>query len=142
MTFGTKSYDMDVGLAAKPQTREATEVTSLGDTFKRFIPGALTEDDELTITIYDPGLENRPKTSDAPAALSFAVVLSNGEDADLDANFSYVKAIVTKVSPPSQEGKGERLATIDVTFRPNGEQSGGTQSGGTQSGGTQSGGNG
>ena len=122
MTFGQASYEMEVGPGAKGQTREATEVTSLADTFKQFIPGALTEDDELTVTIYDKGPENRPKTSDAPAALAFVVKLSNGEDADVSADFSYVKAIVTKVSPPSQQGSGDRKATIDVTFRPTGEQ--------------------
>ena len=122
MTFGSAEYEMDVGPGAKGQTREAVDVTALADTFKRFIPGALTEDDELTVTIYDKGPANRPKTSDAPAALSFAVALSNGEDADLAADFSYVKAIVTKVSPPSQNGNGDRKATIDVTFRPTGEQ--------------------
>lgn len=122
LTFGQAVYEMDVGPGAKGQTREAVDVTALADTFKQFIPGALTEDDEITVTIYDKGPSNRPKTSDAPAALAFAVKLSNGEDPDLAADFSYVKAIVTKVSPPSHNGNGDRKATIDVTFRPNGEQ--------------------
>lgn len=122
MTFGSTPYEMATGPAAKGQTREATEVTSLGDVFKQFIPGALTEDDELTVTIYDKGPSNRPKTSDAPAALAFVVKLSNGVDADVAADFSYVKAIVTKVSPPNQDGGGDRKATIDVTFKPTGEQ--------------------
>lgn len=127
LTFGTDAYEMATGPAAKGQTREATEVTALADVFKQFIPGALTEDDELTVTIYDKGPSNRPKTSDAPAALAFAVKLSNGEDADVEADFSYVKAIVTKVSPPNQDGGGERKATIDVTFKPTGEQPAQTQ---------------
>lgn len=122
MTFGSTAYEMASGPHAKGQTKEALDVTSLADTFKQFIPGALTEDDEFTVTIYDKGPTNRPKVSDAPAALSFVVALSNGEGADVTADFSYVKAIVTKVSPPSQEGNGERKATIDVTFRPTGEQ--------------------
>jgi len=147
MTFGSDEYEMDVGPAAKGQTREATEVTSLGDVFKQFIPGALTEDDEVQVTIFDKGPDNRPKTSDAPAALAFEVVLSNGEDEDLDADFSYVKAIVTKVSPPSQQGNGDRRATIDVTFRPTGEQpqaeaanNGATNNGATNNGATNNGG--
>ena len=143
LTFGTDAYEMATGPAAKGQTREATEVTSLGDVFKQFIPGALTEDDEVQVTIFDKGPDNRPKTSDAPAALAFAVKLSNGEDADVNADFSYVKAIVTKVSPPSQQGNGDRRATIDVTFRPTGEQpqaeaanNGATNNGATNNGGT------
>lgn len=123
-TFGSKTFEMASGPAAKGQTREAVEVTSLSDTFKRFIIGALTEDDEVIVTIYDEGSTNRPAVSDAPASLSFAVTLSNGEDTDVSANFSYVKAIVTKVTPTSQEGSGDRKATLEVTFRPNGEQAG------------------
>ena len=122
MTFGSSSYEMKVGPAAKGQTRDETEVSSLGDVFKQFIPGALTEDDALTVTISDKGPNNRPKTSDAPAALAFAVKLSNGEDPDVEADFSYVKAFVTKVSPPNLDGGGDRGATIDVAFRPTGEQ--------------------
>lgn len=122
VTFGQAEYEMYTGPGAKGQTREATEVTALNDVFKQFIPGALTEDDELTITIYDKGPSNRPKVSDAPAALAFEVKLSNGEDPDVAADFSYVKAIVTKVAPPNQDATGDRRATIDVTFKPNGEQ--------------------
>lgn len=122
VTFGQAEYEMYTGPGAKGQTREATEVTALNDVFKQFIPGALTEDDELTITIYDKGPSNRPKVSDAPAALAFEVKLSNGEDPDVSADFSYVKAIVTKVAPPNQDATGDRRATIDVTFKPNGEQ--------------------
>lgn len=122
VTFGQAEYEMYTGPGAKGQTREATEVTALCDVFKQFIPGALTEDDELTITIYDKGPSNRPKVSDAPAALAFEVKLSNGEDPDVSADFSYVKAIVTKVAPPNQDATGDRRATIDVTFKPNGEQ--------------------
>ena len=122
VTFGQAEYEMYTGPGAKGQTREATEVTALNDVFKQFIPGALTEDDELTITIYDKGPSNRPKVSDAPAALAFEVKLSNGEEADVSADFSYVKAIVTKVAPPNQDATGDRRATIDVTFKPNGEQ--------------------
>lgn len=128
MSIGSKSFDMATGPHAKGQTREALEVTALSDVFKQFIPGALTEDDEFTVTIYDPGLTDRPKVSDAPAAVSFAVALSNGSStSDVAADFAYVKCIVTKVSPPSHEGNGERKATIDVTLRPTGEQPSGPQ---------------
>ncbi len=105
---------------------------------KQFIPGALTEDDEFTVSIYDKGPDNRPSEADAPAALAFEVVLSNGEDNDINANFSYVKAFVKKVAPPNQDGNGDRKATIDVTFRPTGEQPAAASSGtsGGTSGGT------
>ena len=117
--FGTASFEMSSGPAAKGQTREAVEVTALADSQKQFIPGALIEDDEVTVSLYDKGA-GMPSVSDAPAALSFEVTLSNGQGADVTANFSYAKAIVTKVSPPSQDGAGDRKATLDVTFRPDG----------------------
>ena len=122
LTFGEATYEMETGPHAPGWTREPTDVTALGDRHKQFIPGALIEDDEITVSIYDKGPASRPKKSDPPAALSFEVKLSNGEDEDVEANFSFVKAFVTKVSPPNQEGGGDRKATIEVTFRPNGEQ--------------------
>lgn len=119
LTFGSTTYEMESGPAAKGQTREAVEVTSLADSIKQFIPGALTEDDEFTVSLYDKGT-GMPTVGSAPAALAIAVTLSNGQDADVSASVSYNKAIVTKVAPPSQDGSGDRKATVDVTFRPDG----------------------
>lgn len=121
LTFGGTAYEMASGPAAKGQTREAVEVTSLADSTKQFIPGALVEDDEFTVSLYDKGT-GMPTVGSDPAALVIAVVLSNGQDEDVSASVSYNKAIVTKVAPPSQDGSGDRKATIEVTFRPNGEQ--------------------
>lgn len=119
LTFGGTAYEMESGPAAKGQTREAVEVTSLADSIKQFIPGALVEDDEFTVSLYDKGT-GMPTVGSTPAALAIAVTLSNGQDADVSASVSYNKAIVTKVAPPSQDGSGERKATVDVTFRPDG----------------------
>ena len=119
LTFGSTAYDMASGPAAKGQTREAVEVTSLADSVKQFIPGALVEDDEFTVSLYDKGT-GMPTVGSTPAALTIAVALSNGQDADVNASVAYNKAIVTKVAPPSQDGSGDRKATIDVTFRPDG----------------------
>lgn len=121
LKFGSTTFEMASGpaAAAKGQTKEAVEVTALSDSIKQFIPGALTEDDELTVTLYDKGT-GMPSVADKPAALEIAVTLSNGQDADVSATVSYNKAIVTKVAPPNQEGSGDRKATVDVTFRPDG----------------------
>lgn len=123
LTFGSTAFEMASGPAAsgKGQTRDAVEVTALSDTFKQFIQGALTEDDEFTVSLYDKGT-GMPTVNDTPAALTLAVTLSNGVDNDVSANVAYTKAIVTKVAPPSQDGGGDRKATVDVTFRPTGEQ--------------------
>lgn len=119
LTFGSTTYEMASGPAAKGQTKEAVDVTALSDSIKQFIPGALVEDDELTISLYDKGT-GMPNVGSTPAALTIAVTLSNGVDADVTASVAYNKAFVTKVAPPSQDGSGDRKATVDVTFRPDG----------------------
>lgn len=124
LTFGSTEFEManGPGSSSKGQTREPVEVTALSDTFKQFIQGALTEDDEFTVSLYDKGT-GMPTVNDTPAALHLAVTLSNGVDNDVSASVAYTKAIVSKVAPPNQEGNGDRKATVDVTFRPNGQQS-------------------
>ena len=119
LTFGSNTFEMASGPAAKSQTKEAVEVTALADSVKQFIPGALVEDDEFTVSLYDKG-SSMPSVSDQPAALTITVKLSNGQDADVTETVSYNKAIVTKVAAPDQDGSGERKATVDVTFRPDG----------------------
>lgn len=119
LTFGSNTFEMASGPAAKSQTKEAVEVTALSDSVKQFIPGALVEDDEFTVTLYDKG-SGMPSVGDAPAALAIAATLSNGVGSDVTETVSYNKAIVTKVAAPNQEGSGDRKATVDVTFRPDG----------------------
>jgi len=119
LTFGSATYEMASGPAAKSQTKEAVDVTALSDSIKQFIPGALVEDDEFSVSLYDKGT-GMPTVGTTPAALTIAVVLSNGQDDDVNASVAYNKAIVTKVAAPSQDGSGDRKATIDVTFRPDG----------------------
>ena len=119
LSFGSNTFEMASGPAAKSQTKEAVEVTALSDSVKQFIPGALVENDEFTVTLYDKGT-GMPTVGDTPAALAIAVTLSNGQDADVTASVAYNKAIVTKVAAPNQDGDGDRKATIDVTFRPDG----------------------
>lgn len=123
LTFGSTTYDMDTGPVMKGETKDAVEITALSDQVKQWIPGALKEVDELTITLFQKGTGDI--TPDAtPAALSIAVTLENG-DADVSATVSYNKAIVTKVAPPNIDASGDRKATYDVTFRPDGSVAGG-----------------
>lgn len=119
LKFGNTTFDMASGPAAKGETKEAIDVTALSDQVKQFIPGALKEVDEFTVTLYDKG-SGMPSVDDAPAALEIAVVLENGADNDVSATVKYNKAIVTKVAPPNQDASGDRKGTIDVTFRPDG----------------------
>lgn len=120
LKFGETAFEMANGPAAKGETREAVDVTSLADTVKKFIPGAVKELDEFTVALFDKG-SGMPTVDDKPAKLEISVTLSDGENADVSAKVEYLKAIVTKVAPPSQDATGDRKATVDVTFKPNGE---------------------
>lgn len=122
LTFGSTTYEMASGPAMKGQTKEAVEVTALTDGVKQFIPGALVEDDEVTVTLYQKG-SGDITVGDTPAALTISVTLENGSGTDATATVSYAKAIVTKVAPPSIDASGDRKAVYDVTFRPDGSSS-------------------
>lgn len=120
LTFGSTEYEMANGPAAKGETKEAVDVTALTDVIKQFIPGAVKEVDEFTVTLFDKG-SGMPTVDAAPAQLKLEVVLDNGQlTTPVSATVTYNKAIVTKVAPPSQDASGDRKATVDVTFRPDG----------------------
>lgn len=118
LTFGGTTYDMATGPAMKAETKDEVETTALSDQIKQFIPGAVKETDSFTVTVFQKGTGDITVDA-APAALSIAVTLENG-DADVSATVSYAKAIVTKVAPPNIDASGDRKATYDVTFRPDG----------------------
>jgi hypothetical protein len=120
LTFGGTAYEMEKGPSGKSETRDAVEVTALTDQVKQFIPGALKEINEVSVTLYSKG-EGDLTVDAAPAALKIEVVLSNGEDADVSASVEYGKAIVTNATPTEQDATGDRKATYQVTFRPSGE---------------------
>ena len=117
LSFNSNSYDMASGPAMVAQTQEAVEVTALSDSIKQFIPGALKESDEFTVTLYQKG--SGDIAVGTAGALTITVTLENGV-ADATATVSYNKCIVTKVAPPSIDASGDRKATYDVTFRPDG----------------------
>lgn len=119
LTFGSATYDMASGPAMKAETKEAVETTALSDSVKQFITGALKETDEFTVTLYQKGTGDLTVDT-AAAALTIAVTLEDGVSSDVTASVSYAKAIITKVAPPSIDASGDRKATYDVTFRPDG----------------------
>ena len=118
LTFGAATYDMYTGPVMKAETKDEVEVTALSDVIKQFIPGAVKEVDSFTVTLYQKGTGDIT-VDDTPAALSISVTLENGVT-DATATVSYNKAIVTKVAPPNVDASGDRRATYDVTFRPDG----------------------
>lgn len=120
LSFGSTTYDMASGVTGKSTTKDAVEVTALSDQVKQFIAGALSEEDEFTVTLYQGSSDLTVNAT--PAALTISVTLTNGKDTDKTTTVSYVGAIVTKVAYPSIDASGDRKGTYDVTFRPTGEQ--------------------
>ena len=119
LTFGDVAYEMANGPAMRSETREAVDVTALTDQIKQFIPGALKEINEFSVTLFAKGTGDLTVDA-APAALKIDVVLSNGEDADVSSTVEYGEVIVTGVAPTEQDASGDRKATYQVTFRPSG----------------------
>ena len=119
LTFGVKTFDMETGVVNRPQTRDAVDVTALADKRKRFIKGALLEDDALTLPVYLDGV-NDITVDDAPAALAINATMENGIDADVTVEVSYSRCIVTKVEPSKIQAASDRKALYDVTFQPDG----------------------
>lgn len=119
LTFNSNTYEMARGPVQKGETKEAVEVTGLSDSVKQFIAGALKETDEFTVTLYYKGTGDITVDTGA-AALSIAVTLENGVDADVTVTVSYNRAIVTKVEALSIDASSDRKATYQVTFRPDG----------------------
>ena len=120
LTFGTATFDTATIIVLPPQTREAVDVTANSDDVHQYIKGALKDNDEITLTIYQKPSGNIT-VDDAPAALAVAGTLEDGVTTpDPTINLNIPRAIVTKVSPPYIEATGDRKAVYDVTFRPDG----------------------
>ena len=120
LTFGTATFDTATIIVLPPQTREAMDVTANSDDVHQYIKGALKDNDEITLTIYQKSSGNIT-VDDAPAALAVAGTLEDGVTTpDPTINLNIPRAIVTKVSPPYIEATGDRKAVYDVTFRPDG----------------------
>lgn len=120
LTFGTATFDTSTIIILPPQTREAVNVTANSDTTNQYIKGALKNNDEITLTVYQKSSGNIT-VDDAPAALAVAGTLEDGVTTpDPTVSLSIPRAIVTKVSPPYIEATGDRKAVYDVTFQPDG----------------------
>ena len=122
LTFGGNTYEAETAPVMKPETRPAVEVTSLADTVKKFIVGAVTEYDEVVIGIYQKGSSDL-STATTPGQLSIAALLENGVDTDVTVTITYPRAIIVKVEPAGHQASSDRKALYNVTFRPDGTSS-------------------
>ena len=120
LKFGNTVYDAASIIALPPETREAVDVTATSDTVHQYIKGALKNNDEITLTLYQKQSGNLTVDAD-PAALEFAGVLEDGiTTPDPEISVAFNRAIITKVSPPYLEATSDRKAVYDVTFQPDG----------------------
>lgn len=102
--------------SAQPQSSDPTDVTCLDDTAKRFIAGALLNNDTFDVVVQ--GLTSAPAVNtvgnvvitpsyyDGSSASGSAVTISN--------------CILTNVQPPDPEAGGDRAANWTLTFQPGG----------------------
>lgn len=120
LTFGTTTYDTSTIIVLPPQTREAVDVTANSDDVHQYIKGALKNNDEITLTIYQKSSGNIT-VDDAPAALAVSGKIEDGVTTpDPTVSLNIPRAIVTKVSPPYIDATGDRKLVYDVTFQPDG----------------------
>ena len=120
LKFGNAVYDAASIIALPPETREAVDVTATSDTVHQYIKGALKNNDEITLTLYQKPSGNLTVDAD-PAALEFDGVLEDGiTTPDPTVSVAFNRAIVTKVSPPYLEATGDRKAVYDATLQPDG----------------------
>jgi hypothetical protein len=120
LTFGNATYDTSTIIVLPPQTREAVDVTANSDDVHQYIKGALKNNDEITLTLYQKSSGNIT-VDDAPAALAVAGTIEDGVTTpDPTVSLNIPRAIVTKVSPPYIEATGDRKLVYDVTFQPDG----------------------
>ena len=120
LAFGTATCDTSTIIVLPPQTREAVDVTANSDDVHQYIKGALKNNDEITLTIYQKSSGNIT-VDDAPAALAVAGAIEDGVTTpDPTVSLNIPRTIVTKVSPPYIEATGDRKLVYDVTFQPDG----------------------
>lgn len=119
LTYGGSSFDIASAPVGEGETCDAVEVTSLADSVKQYIKGALTEKSEVKVTLYQKGSGDLT-TATATGTLTLAITLENGSGTDVTASVSYARALITAVEYPSIDASGDRKGTYDVTFRPDG----------------------
>ena len=118
LTYGGVTYDIATAPTMKGEAKEAVEVTALSDSKKQWIPGALAEDKDFTVSIYEKATGNL-SVSVTPAACVISSTLENGV-ADQTVTVTYSNAIITDVSPASIDASSDRKATYEVTIKPDG----------------------
>ncbi len=102
--------------SAQPQTSDATDVTCLNDTAKKFIKGALLNNDSFEVTVQ--GLAAAP-TVNTVGDLVITPSYCDGTN-DTGSAVTISNCILTGVQPPNPEAGGDRAANWTLTFQPGG----------------------
>jgi len=112
---------------AQPQSSDATDVTCLDDTAKRFIKGALLNNDTFDVVVQ--GL-NAPPTVNTVGDVVITPIYCDGTNTSGSA-VTIDDCILTNVQPPDPEAGGDRAANWTLTFQPGGVKPASTSSGNT-----------
>jgi len=102
--------------SAQPQSSDATDVTCLDDAAKRFIKGALLNNDAFDVVVQ--GLSAAPAVN----TIGDVVITPTYCDGtnDTGAAVTIADCILTNVQPPNPEAGGDRAANWTLTFQPGG----------------------
>lgn len=102
--------------SAQPQTSDATDVTCLDDTAKKFIAGALLNNDSFEATVQ--GLAAAPAVNTVGDVVITPSYCDGTNDTGSAVTIS--NCILTGVQPPNPEAGGDRAARWTLTFQPGG----------------------
>ena len=110
---------------AQPQSSDPTDVSCLDDTAKRFIKGAIENNDPFDIVVQ--GLNAAP-TVNTVGDVVLTPTYCDGTN-DSGAAVTIDDCILTNVQPPNPEAGGDRAANWTLTFQPGGVAPASTSSG-------------
>ena len=102
--------------SAQPQSSDPTDVTCLDDTMKKFIPGALLNNDTFDVVVQ--GLNAAPAVNTVGDVV-ITPTYSDGTNTSGTA-VSIANCILKNVQPPDPEAGGDRAANWTLTFQPGG----------------------
>ena len=115
-TFGTTALLVKSCPAGDGKQSDPVDVTTLDDTETKYLPGALVNSKEITLTCQ--GLTEAPAINTV-ADLVITAKFNDG-NSDTEKKVTVAKCILKEATPPAAEAGGDRSATWDLVFQPGG----------------------
>lgn len=117
MSFAGTDYEVPQAPAGKPQACDPTDVTCLSDTEKKFLPGAVLNNDTIEVVVQGIKISSAP-TINTIGALTFSVTYDDGAATPSPETVDCGDCILTNIAPPNPEAGGDRAGNWTLTFQP------------------------